>query len=142
MNAPSIERQRIGRRAKIEKGTREQKKVSGTERKRTDSEEWRQLKISAERSVITDGGRQTASFFFFYSEIKTLINLNRQGCWTSPFPCQTPGRRRCVPPAPCPFITQRKKTPLERGILGNLAWPETRRWRADGGRALCYLLLT
>lgn len=90
MNAQSIERQRMGRKGKIEKGTREQEKVSGIERKRTDSEKWRQLKISAERSVITERGRQTASFFF-YSEIKTLINLNRQGCWTSPFLCQTLG---------------------------------------------------
>lgn len=88
MNAHSIGGQRIGRRGKIEKGTREQEKVSGIERKGTDSEEWTQLKISAEQSVITEGGRQTASFFF-YSEIKTLINLNRQGSWTSPFLCQT-----------------------------------------------------
>ena len=65
MNAQSIERQRIGRRGKIKKGMREQEKVSGIERKGSDSEEWRQLKISAERSVITEGGRQTASFFFF-----------------------------------------------------------------------------
>lgn len=93
MNAQSIERQRIGRRGKIEKGTSELEKVSGTERKGTDSEEWRQLKISAERSVITERGRQTASFFF-YSEIKTLINLNRQGSWTSPFLCQTLGGRK------------------------------------------------
>lgn len=49
---------------KSKRGTREQKKVSGIESKGTDSEEWRQLKISAERSVITEGGRQTASFFF------------------------------------------------------------------------------
>ncbi len=91
MNAQSIERQRTGRRGKIEKGTREQEKVSGIERKGTDSEEWRQLKISVERSVITEGGRQTASSFFFQSEIKTLINLNRQGSWTSPFLCLDAG---------------------------------------------------
>lgn len=65
MNAQSIVRQRIGKRGKIEKGTREQDKVSGIEKKGSDSEEWRQLKISAERSVITERGRQTASFFFF-----------------------------------------------------------------------------
>ncbi len=39
MNAQSIGRQRIARRGKIEKGTREQEKVSGIERKATDSEE-------------------------------------------------------------------------------------------------------
>lgn len=66
MNAQSIERQRIGRRGKIEQGMKEQEKVSGIERKGSDSEEWRQLKISAERSVITEGGRQTASFFLFF----------------------------------------------------------------------------
>lgn len=107
MNAPSIEGLRIGRIGKIEKGTREQEKVSGKERKGTDNEEWRQIKISVEQSVITEGGRQTASFSFLfcYSEIKTLINLNLQGSWTSPF--------LCVPHSSCPFITQRKKTPLQ-----------------------------
>lgn len=40
--------------------------MSGVERKATDSEEWRPLKISTERSVITEGGRQTTSFFFFF----------------------------------------------------------------------------
>ena len=39
MNAQSIEGQRIGRRGKIEKDTGEQEKVSGTEKKATDSEE-------------------------------------------------------------------------------------------------------
>lgn len=111
MNAQSIERQRIGRRGKIEKGRGEQEKVSGTEKKKgTDSEEWRQLTISAKRSVITERGRQTASFLF-YSEIKTLINLNQQGSWTSPFLRQTPGGGGVSLPASCPFITQRKKTP-------------------------------
>lgn len=66
MNAQSIERQRIGRRGKIEKGTREQEKVSGIERKRTDCEGWRQLNISTERSVITERRRQTASIFLFF----------------------------------------------------------------------------
>lgn len=48
MNAQSIERQRIGRRGKIEKGTREHEKVSGIERKWTDCEGWRQLNIPTE----------------------------------------------------------------------------------------------
>lgn len=61
MNALSTERLRIGRRRKIEKGTREQEKVSRIQRKGTDNEEWKQIKISAEQSVITEGGRQTAS---------------------------------------------------------------------------------
>lgn len=62
MNAQSIERQRIGGR-KRSKRTGEQEKVSGIERKGSDNEEWRQSKISGERSVITEGGRQTAFFF-------------------------------------------------------------------------------
>lgn len=55
---------------KKKKGTREQEKVSGIERKGTDSEECRQLKISAEWSVITERGRQTASFFCFFPTAK------------------------------------------------------------------------
>lgn len=141
MNAQSIERQRIGRRGKIEKGMREQEKVSGIERKGSDSEEWRQLKISAKRSVITEGGRQTASFFF-YTEIKTLINLNRQGSWTSPFLCQAAGSVEGVFLPPLVHSSGAGRRHPSRGILGNLAWPETRRWRADGGGTLCYLLLT
>lgn len=122
MNAQSIQRQRIGRRGKIEKGTREQEKVSGIERKRTDCEEWRQLNISTERSVITERRRQTASFFFifFYSEIKTVINLNQQGSWTSPFLCQMLGGSGvCIPPLV--HSSHRGKRHSSRGILGNLA---------------------
>lgn len=127
MNAQSIVRQRIGKRGKIEKGTREQDKVSGIEKKGSDSEEWRQLKISAERSVITERGRQTASFFFFYSEIKTLINLNRQGSWTSPFPCQMLGGEGVFLP-PLVHSSHIGRRHPSRGILGNLAWPEMWRW--------------
>lgn len=128
MNAQSIERLRIGRRGKIEKGTREQKKVSGIERKRTDCEEWRQLNISTERSVITERRRQTASSSsFFHSEIKTVINLNQQGSWTSPFLCQIlAGEGVCIPPLI--HSSHRGRRHSSRGILGNLAWPETWRW--------------
>lgn len=93
--------------------------MSGTERKRTDSEEWRQLNISTERSVITERGRQTASFFF-YSEIKTVINLNQQGSRTSPFLCQMPGGEGvCLPPVVHSSHAGRRHS--SRGILGNLA---------------------
>lgn len=126
MNAQSIERLRIGRRGKIEKGTREQKKVSGIERKRTDCDEWRQLNISTELSVITERKRQTASFFS-YSEIKTVINLNQQGSWTSLFLCQILGGEGvCIPPLI--HSSHRGRRHSSRGILGNLAWPEMWRW--------------
>lgn len=125
------------------KGTREQEKVSGIERKGTDSEECRQLKISAEWSVITESGRQTASFFCFFSnsKIKTLINLNQQGSQTSPFICQTlDGEGLFL--LPLVHSSHRGRRHPSRGMLGNLAWPETWRWWTDGGGTLCYLLLT
>lgn len=102
--------------------------MSGVERKATDSEEWRPLKISTERSVITEGGRQTTSFFFSsYRRIKTLINSQVQGSWTSPFLCQSLGGEG-VFLNPLVHSSQRgRRRHPSRGILGNLAWPET--WR-------------
>lgn len=113
MNAQSIERQRIGRRGKIEKGMREQEKVSGIERKGSDSEEWRQLKISAKRSVITEGGRQTASFFFLHRN-KDTHQFKSAGFLDLTFSLSGGGvGGRCFSPSSCPFIRRRKKTPLQ-----------------------------
>lgn len=44
--------------------------MSGIEIKETDSEEWRQLKISAMRSVITERRRKRASFSPFLQRNK------------------------------------------------------------------------
>lgn len=95
MNSRSIEMQRMSRKRKKKWGKkvrRKQEKVSGIEIKEPDSEEWKQLKISAMRSVITERRKKNSFFLsFFHSKIKTLINLNQQGSRTSPFLFQTPG---------------------------------------------------
>lgn len=143
MNAQSIERQRIGRGEKIERDTREPAKVSGTERKGSDSEEWRQLKISAEQSVITERERQTASFFFFFllQRNKDTHQFKSAGFLDLTFSLSDTGWRSLFLPPRVHSSHAGRRHP-SRGILGILAWPEMWRWWVDGGRTLCYLLLT
>lgn len=76
-------------------------------------------------------------FFFcffcsFYCEIKTLINFQVQASWASPFLSVL---KMCFHTSLI-HSSQRGRGHTSRAILGNLAWPETWRWRVDGGRTL------
>lgn len=104
--------------------------------KSSDIEECKLLKISTKWSVITEEVRQTASqlgfFFFLYCEIKTLINFQVEASWASPFLSVL---KMCFHTSLI-HSSQRGRGHTSRAILGNLAWPETWRWRVDGGRTL------
>lgn len=87
--------------------------MSGAERKATDVEEWRPLRISIEQSVITEEeGRQTASFFFSHCK-KTCINFQVEGSLDPAVSSSLAGWRRCVPHPSGSFIIKRKKTSLQ-----------------------------
>lgn len=105
------------------------------ERKAGDVEEWRPLKASIEQSVITEEeGRQTASLFPCRHE-KTHINFQVEGSLApaaSSSLCWAAARSSLLW-----FIHHKKEgRHLSRGILGNLAWPETWRWRRRRWRAV------
>lgn len=70
--------------------------------------------------------------FFFYCETKTLINFQVQASWASPFLSVL---KMCFHTSLI-HSSQRGRGHTSRAILGNLAWPETWRWRVDGGRTL------
>lgn len=74
-----------------------------------DSEEWRPLKISAKRSVITEGGRQTASFLLLQQN-KDTNQFKSTGHPSLTSFCQTPGGEGVFLP---PLITEKKRTPLQ-----------------------------
>lgn len=78
---------------------------------------------------------ETNSFsllFFFFCEIKTLINFQVRASWASPFVSVL---KMCFQTSLI-HSSQRGRGHTSRAILGNLAWPETWRWRVDGGRTL------
>lgn len=145
INAQSIERQK-----KQQRKNREKKE--GHKRARESEWDWEKRDWQWRMQAVKDicrvicyyRKRETNSFFLLFfsnSKIKTLINLNQQGSRTSPFICQTlDGEGLFLPPLV--HSSHRGRRHPSRGMLGNLAWPETWRWWTDGGGTLCYLLLT
>lgn len=87
MNAESIRSLRILQARKNRKrAIAKQAKVSGIRTKRSDNEEWRQLKLS--ERVICYYTRVDTDCSFVFCRIKTLINSKCQGSRTSPRRCQ------------------------------------------------------
>lgn len=84
------------------------------------------------RSVITERRKKNSFFFsFFHYKIKTLINLNQR----VPGPHLFSVRHRVVKASSSCRLSihhAKEEDTLSRGILGNLAWPETRKQGTDG----------
>lgn len=92
------------------------------------------------RAICFYRRRETNSFFLLLQRTKDTHQFKSAEFLCLTFSLSDNGEGVFFPPLV--HSSRRGRRHPSRGILGNLAWPETLRRRADGGRALCYLLLT